>query len=188
MKQEQAAQNHKALSGEPMPDLEQQLFELGVPIGERILELMFARELGKNLNVSATGKRETGIVNMLHFINQQVWKGLFGRPGDDIKQNDKDDCEYWIIDKRPVTNLFTSVGQTGTTEGPNCAFFIAGIIQGILTSSKMFCKVTAVRHKIADETPQAMANPYEQRQQDADATIYVIKFAQEVCDRDATLT
>jgi hypothetical protein len=40
-----------------------------VPIGERVLELMFARELGKNLNASGTGKREIGIVNMLHFIN-----------------------------------------------------------------------------------------------------------------------
>lgn len=69
MKQEQAAQNHKALSGESQPDLEQQLFELGVPIGERVLELMFARELTKKLDVSGTGKREIGIVNMLHFIN-----------------------------------------------------------------------------------------------------------------------
>jgi hypothetical protein len=91
--------------------LEQQLFELGVPIGERILELMFARELGKNLNVSGNGKRELGIVNMLHFINQKVWRGLFGKEGDEIKQNEKDDCEYWLIDKSPVTNKFTSLGS-----------------------------------------------------------------------------
>ena len=146
---------------------------------------MFARELGKGLNAVGSGKRETGIVNMLHFINQQVWKSLFGRPGDEIKQNDQDECEYWLIDKGPVTNKFTSVGgQASATDGPNCAFFIAGIIQGILTSSKMFCKVTAVRHRIVDETPSP--NPYE-KQDNEPATIYVIKFAQEVCDRDAAL-
>ena len=134
---------------------------------------MFARELGKNLNASGTGKREIGIVNMLHFINQQVWKGLFGRAGDEIKQNDQDDCEYWIIDKQPITNKFTSVGQAAT-DGPNCAFFIAGIIQGILTSSKLFCKVTAVKHRLADE--HAVANPYDGKQQEEQSTIYVIKF------------
>jgi len=87
------------------------LFDLGVPIGERVLELLFARELGKNMNACGSGKRETGIENMLHFINQQVWKALFGRAGDEIKQSDQDDCEYWIIDKGPITNKFTSVGQ-----------------------------------------------------------------------------
>jgi hypothetical protein len=69
MKQEQAASLQKPLGGEPQPDLEQQLFDLGVPIGERVLELISARELGKSLN-AVGGKRETGIVNMLHFINQ----------------------------------------------------------------------------------------------------------------------
>ena len=113
---------------------------------------------------------------------------MFGRAGDEIKQNDRDDCEYWIIDKNPVTNKFTSVGaQTSAIDGPNCAFFIAGIIQGILTSSKLFCKVTAVRHRLVEETPTP-GNPYDPKAQESGpATIYVIKFAQEVCDRDSTL-
>ena len=160
------------------------MFDLGVPLGERILELLFSRELNKKLDVIASGKREHGIVNMLHFINGKVWKSLFGREGDEIKQNDKDDCEYWIIDKDPITNKFTSVGTSDNSDGPNCAVFIAGMIQGILTSSKLFCKVTAVRHKLEETvTPDGVTV----KQDPTEATIYVIKFAQEVCDRDAKL-
>jgi hypothetical protein len=50
-------------------DLEHQLYELGLPVGERVLELMFYREKGGMNGACSTGKRETKLVNMLHFIN-----------------------------------------------------------------------------------------------------------------------
>ena len=57
---------------------------MGMPVGERLLELTFNREKGSS---SATngGKRELGIVNMLHFINEKLWKTLFGRTADGLE-------------------------------------------------------------------------------------------------------
>ena len=92
---------------------------------------------------------------MLHYINNQVWKTLFGRAADGIEQSIEDDDEYRIIDHNPLTNKFTSSGQDPSADGkrkfssssiggdaaanlgPNSANFIAGIIEGILCSSKM---------------------------------------------------
>lgn len=56
--------------GNPIPnDLEHQLFHLGLEIGEKVLELSFYREKGGINGACGSGKRETKLVNMLHFIN-----------------------------------------------------------------------------------------------------------------------
>jgi|LauGreDrversion4_2_1035121.scaffolds.fasta_scaffold490478_2 hypothetical protein len=61
-------------------DLDSSLHTLGLPIGEKILELLFYREKGGvNGACSSTAKRETKIVQMLHFINKDVFKSLFGK-------------------------------------------------------------------------------------------------------------
>jgi hypothetical protein len=51
----------------PVPDLENELHALGLPVGERILELMFYREKGNNAACSG-GKREVKVINMLYFV------------------------------------------------------------------------------------------------------------------------
>jgi trafficking protein particle complex subunit 5 len=68
----------------PIPDLEKELFDLGKPVGERILEMQCYRDKGGS-NTCSSGKRELRIVNMLHFINNQIWKSLFGRPADGLE-------------------------------------------------------------------------------------------------------
>ena len=128
-----------------MPDLETQLHELGMPIGEKMLELTFYREKG-NSNAANSGKRELEIVNMLHFINTTLWKQLFGRTADGLEQSNTDDTEYWLSDKSPVTNKFTSIGKDKNFSGPNCAFFIAGILEGFLKGASLTAKVTPVIH------------------------------------------
>ena len=65
-------------------DFENQLFEMGIPIGEKILELMAYREKG-NASACNSAKREIKIVNMLHFINNQIWKCMFGRTADGLE-------------------------------------------------------------------------------------------------------
>ena len=52
-------------------DLEQELHDFGIPLGQRMLELTMYREkaMGNNNNICQYGKREVKIVNMLHFIN-----------------------------------------------------------------------------------------------------------------------
>ena len=94
-------------------DLEQELHDFGIPLGQRFLELTTYREkaISNNNNICLYGKREVKIVNMLHFINNQVWKTMFGKAGDGIEQSIEDDDEYRIIDSNPLTNKFTSSGQ-----------------------------------------------------------------------------
>ena len=141
---------------------------MGLPVGEKLLELTFNREKG---NSSATngGKRELGIVNMLHFINGTIWKTLFGRQADGLEQSNNDDSEYWILDKQPVTNRFTSVGKQAYS-GPNCAFYIAGILEGFLCAANLQAKVTPVINRKTEEQKEdggqqnvaesGAANPY----------------------------
>lgn len=148
MKQEQAAQNQRNLTGgqgPPVPDLESQLHELGVPIGEKMVELSFYREKG-NSHATSSGKRELEIVNMLHHINTNFWKQLFGRHADGLEQSNTDDSEYWLSDRSPVTNKYTSIGRDRNYSGPNCAYFIAGIIEGFLGAGNLTAKVTPVIH------------------------------------------
>ena len=59
-------------------------------------------------NICQYGKRETKVVNMLHFVNEKVWKYLFGKAGDGISQSEVDESVYMIIDKNPVTNTYIS--------------------------------------------------------------------------------
>ena len=55
-----------------------------MPIGEKMLELSFYREMGRS-NATSGAKREIEIVNMLHFINTTLWKQLFGKTADGLE-------------------------------------------------------------------------------------------------------
>ena len=68
-----------------------------------------------------------------------------------------------ICENSPITNAFVSVpsdmGQL------NCASFIAGIIAGVLDSSKFFARVTA---------------HFQSTEEGVDRTVFLIKFSAEV--------
>lgn len=138
MKQEQAQlqRNQKSVQGgegpkdeEEVVDVETQLNLLGQGVGEKVLELSFYREKPQSQNVCSSMKREVRIVNMLHLINTQVWKLLFGKQADGLEQSLEDDDEYRLLDKQPITNKYTSTGRGCSL---NCSSYIAGIIEGIL--------------------------------------------------------
>ena len=144
-----------------------------------MLELTFYREM-RTPNATNNGKRELEIVNMLHFINTTLWKQLFGRQADGLEQSNTDDTEYWLSDRSPVTNKFTSIGKDRNYSGPNCAFFIAGILEGFLRSANLAAKVTPVLHSPEPDgaNSDAHENPYGSSQDHASGatTIFVIKF------------
>lgn len=151
MRREKEATEQRALMDErtlaraaPVPDLEKELFELGKPVGMRVLELCQYREKGSS-SACNNAKREIKIVNMLHFVNNQIWKTLFGRPADGLEQSVDDDDEYRILDRQPITNKFVSLGMTKDHGGTNCAYYIAGIVEGALQSAGMDCKVSLVQ-------------------------------------------
>jgi len=47
---------------------------MAVPIGEKVLEMLFYREKGGAAGACSQGKREIRLVQMLHFVNNQVFK------------------------------------------------------------------------------------------------------------------
>ena len=107
------------------------------------MELLFFREKGGQSGACSSGKRENRLVNMLHFINNQVFKSLFGKAADGLEQSIEDEDEYRILDKTPITNRFANMGKGGASQHTNCAAFIGGIIEGMLCSAKFTCRVTA---------------------------------------------
>ena len=126
---------------------------------------------------------------MLHFINKDVFKSLFGKPADGLEQSTEDDDEYRILDKSPITNRYANLGgknsqggSSNTHSSNNCASFIAGMIEGMLCSSKMHCKVTA--HLYGEEPSQQEGEGESGSGGDGQTTIYVIKFAKEVTLRE----
>jgi len=143
-------------------DLESRLEEAGYGIGLRVCELVACRE--------RLTKRETKIVTMLQYVSQVVWKHLFNKTADNLERSVDATDEFMIYENEPITNKFVSVPPDFGSF--NCASFIAGIIAGILDSSGFKCKVTAVL--VQDEG-------------EADKTVYLIKFAAEVMEREAKL-
>ena len=131
-------------------------------------------------NVCSKGKREirslTASGGILFFIKSPVWKTLFGKEADDLELDPDQNDTYYIIEKKPVTNLFTS----GVEDGDNCANFIAGIVQGILNSAKLFAKVTINMRRTESES--GGVNPYKEG--NGLEVMYVIKFSTDVLQRE----
>jgi trafficking protein particle complex subunit 5 len=59
------------------------LDQMGFDVGQRFLELTFARE--------KSGKRETKVVNLLQFISTNMWKTLFGKKADGVEKSKEHD-------------------------------------------------------------------------------------------------
>lgn len=116
---------------------------------------------------------------MLHFVNNQAFKALFGKPADGLEQSTEDEDEYRILDRQPVTNRFANLGgKSAAAAGnySNCAAYVAGVVEGLLCAAKLHCRVAA--------------HPYveEEGEGDRETTIYVIKFAKEVTARDRQIS
>ncbi|XP_017283197.1 trafficking protein particle complex subunit 5 [Kryptolebias marmoratus] len=137
-------------------ELQARLAELGKRVGASLLDVLVLRE--KN------GKRETKVLNILLFIKVSVWRALFGKEADKLEQANDDDKTYYIIEKEPLVNTFISVPKE--TSSLNCAAFIGGIVEAILTHSGFPAKVTVHWHK---------------------GTTLMIKFDDAVIARDKTL-
>eukprot|EP01038_Epipyxis_sp_PR26KG_P010200 gene10200-13723_t len=144
-------------------DLEKKLEESGYSVGQRVIELICCRD--------RLTKRETRIVNMLQYISNVIWKHLFGKAADNLERSTENEDEYMIHEYSPITNTFVSVpsdmGQL------NCAAFLAGIIAGVLDSSRFNARVTAHLVSSGDGSP--------------DRTVFLVKFSSEVMSRERKL-
>lgn len=118
------------------------LHELGQDVGTRVIDIYFVRE--------RSSKRETKLTNMLLFVKTTLWKvndrsmclfvfrqchsqfqNLFGKEAEKLEHANDDERTYYIIEKESLVNMFISVPKDKGSL--NCASFIAGIVEAVLT-------------------------------------------------------
>jgi hypothetical protein len=147
-------------------DLERRLEESGYSVGLRVLELFCFRD-----GTSKGAKRETRLLGVLQFVSTKVWKGLFGKDADSLERSMDNEDEYMIHEQTPMTNTFISTPPT--LGSLNVAAYISGIIAGCLNGASFPARVTA--HTVKSESGDASK----------DKTVFLLKFAPEVMERDA---
>lgn len=152
---------------ETLEDLEKKLERLGHRVGSRTLELSTWRERGGR---ERNGRREIRVLQILSFIQNTVWKSLFGKAADDIQKSAENEGEYYMIDAKPLVNTFISV-PTEMGGQLNCGAFCAGIVQGCLDGAEFPAEVKA--HFI--DQPDGSYPPQ---------TYIIVKFSPEVVERD----
>ncbi|GMR37531.1 hypothetical protein PMAYCL1PPCAC_07726, partial [Pristionchus mayeri] len=117
-------------------ELHDRLATYGKFVGERMLDVIYLREKGY--------KRETKLLPTLIFIKSVVWKNLFNKEADKLERSNDDQKTYLLIENSPIVNSFISIPK----DKPhlNCAAFVAGIVEAMLTSSNFPCRVSAHWH------------------------------------------
>eukprot|EP00826_Nyctotherus_ovalis_P018440 TRINITY_DN15526_c0_g1_i13.p1 TRINITY_DN15526_c0_g1~~TRINITY_DN15526_c0_g1_i13.p1 ORF type:complete len:203 (+),score=66.63 TRINITY_DN15526_c0_g1_i13:101-709(+) len=142
--------------------LQQKLNEVGFPIGQRVLELCaFKRKQPRFIKIES----------ILLFIQNEIWKLLFGDKADEVDKSLEDMDEYRIYDSRAIINRYLATKG----EQMNCGDFIAGIIQGILYAADFPAKVdtSIIEEEIKGETVRKV--------------VYIIKFEHQVIKRDESI-
>ena len=123
-------------------------------------------------------------MNVLQFISTQVWKSLFGKPADSLERSIDHADEFMIVDYEPLTSTFVSVpsdfGQLSVDA------YMSGIVAGVLSGAGFSARVTAHAVKLeAGENPSSSnSNGLPPRKEKA---VFLIKFSQEVLERDAAM-
>lgn len=60
-------------------------------------------------------------------------KALFGREADKLEHSNDDENTYYLMEKDPLVNKYISIPRDKSSL--NCAVFIAGIVEAILTGT-----------------------------------------------------
>ncbi|KAF3021028.1 hypothetical protein G7054_g15130 [Neopestalotiopsis clavispora] len=154
-------------------DLEKRLNTAGHPIGLKLLDLLLHREPAR------TQTRPLTIIQLLHFIKLNLWQHLFGRAADGLEKSSdpsKPD-EYMIIDNEPLVNRYVSVPRN--MDQLNCAAYVAGIVEGVCDGSGFAARVSA--HTVRQPGEE------EGREMWPGRTVFLVKFAPEVMEREGFL-
>jgi len=124
-------------------------------------------------------------MNILQFISTQVWKALFGKPADSLERSIDHADEFMIVDFEPLTSTFVSVpsdfGQLSVDA------YMSGIVAGVLSGAGFNARVTAHSVKLeAGENPPSSSNSSNMPPR-REKAVFLIKFSQEVFERDAAM-
>ena len=144
--------------------LEGHIHGLGWGVGRRLLDLVGWRDKG--------GKHEVKLLNMLGFLQTNVWKAVTGRAATSLEKGLEAEDEYMINDSAPPLTEFISMPRDLAHFCPGV--FLAGVVSGVLDSANFPARVTAHLIEIeGQETPR---------------TTVLIKFSNEVMERERMLT
>lgn len=125
-----------------MDELESKLASFGRTIGSRALDMMWVREKPM--------KRPTKLIDVLLFVQTNIWRSLFGAAADTLEKSTAEENEYRITDNEPLVNRFISIPRD--MESLNCAAFVAGMIEGVLSSTGF--DVVVIAHNVPlDDLP-----------------------------------
>ena len=119
-------------------ELEEKLAALGQQVGLSVAEMLAVKD---------KYKKETKVLGVLGYINNSVWRYLFGKSADSLEKSNENENEYMIADNDPLISTFISTPKE--IAQLNCGSFTAGIIQSILTGQQFPCSVTA--HSVPEE-------------------------------------
>mmetsp|Transcript_15264 Transcript_15264/g.21269 ORF Transcript_15264/g.21269 Transcript_15264/m.21269 type:complete len:219 (+) Transcript_15264:103-759(+) len=168
-------------------ELERRLESSGYGVGLKVLELLAYR--------AREYKRETRLMNILQFVSSAVWKSLFGKAADSLERSIDHADEFMIVDYEPITSMYVSVpsdlGQLSVDA------YLSGIIAGVLDGAGFTARVTA--HSVTLEEHEVSANNAPNANSSGsgsvnnnlpprkDKAVFLVKFAPEILERDATL-
>jgi hypothetical protein len=167
---------------ESISALERRLEGCGYGVGLRVLELLAYR--------SKEYKRETRLMGILQFVSTQVWKSLFGKAADSLERSIDHVDEFMIVDYAPITSTFVSV--PADFGGLSVDAYLSGIIAGVLHGAGFYARVTA--HSVTLEegeaipSSSAMVNANIGLPPRKEKTVFLVKFAESVLARDASMS
>lgn len=174
---------------------ESKLMDLGIPVGQRLVELLNFRAslqgAGINTgNMPANGSgsarsdsskdqptsivssfqrvkgRDLEVLDILQFVHSSVWNYLFLRPSDDLVKSSERTNEYMIVDYSPSLPKFVASPRLAAS----CNYYVVGILKGFLTDAGFPCKVSA----------HPMAEP-----EHPDKVVFLVQFEEEVLERES---
>jgi hypothetical protein len=137
---------------------------MGSHVGQRIVDIHYVRD--------RSFKRETRLINVLLFVKTTVWKSLFGKEADKLEQATDSETTYYLIENEPLVNRFVSVPKDKGSL--NCASFVAGVIESVLTEMDFPAKVTI---PLVQSVDKGVKQP----------TYFMIKFDESVITREKSL-
>lgn len=106
-----------------------------------ISQVPSSEEMYSYISASSIDFEESGVINnlkhlsfitLLQFIQDTVWKYMFGKKADDIQKINEDDSSYAIIDNEPLIASLVLPAKVNE--------FICGIIKGVVESANYKCE------------------------------------------------
>lgn len=106
-----------------------------------ISQVPSSEEMYSYISASTIDLEESGVINnlkhlsfitLLQFIQDIVWKYMFGKKADDIQKINEDDSSYAIIDNEPLIASLVLPAKVNE--------FICGIIKGVVESANYKCE------------------------------------------------